>query len=290
MIREAFNFANNGDEFYTRMSDIAREIPNYDWSNMTVYCNCDDPMQSNFYKYFKANFESLGLKRLMATYYSDSPMVFIYDGVSESRFPINSRRFQDNSDIVRMCDAVVTNPPFSSGMMMEFMDMMINSGKRFLFIGPLHILARKRIFDYIRNGLLRIGYTSVNSYGREDGSKSNSPTCWYTNFEVNKPFLNTSYRYDERMYPKYDNCDAIDCSKVEMIPSDYSGMIGVPVSFMGKYNPKQFNLVKILFHPRINGQNMMSRLIIQPKNLHEGIKRVRISENSYRRIFKDISI
>lgn len=126
MVIEGFNFANNGDEFYTRLSDIAREIPNYDWSNLVVYCNCDDPSQSNFYKYFKANFRNLGLKSLLATYYSDNPQMFVYDGISEKSYPINSDRFQDNSHIMGMCDVVVTNPPFSSGMVVELIDMLRN--------------------------------------------------------------------------------------------------------------------------------------------------------------------
>ena len=159
MISEVFNFANNGDEFYTRMSDIAKEIPNYDWSNMTVYCNCDDPMQSNFYKYFKGNFKSLGLKRLLATYYSDNPQMFVYDGVSEKSYPINSGRFQDNSDIIDICDSVVTNPPFSSGMVVELIDMLMSSGKKFLFVGPLNIITKKKIFGYVNSGALRVGYS-----------------------------------------------------------------------------------------------------------------------------------
>ena len=286
MISEVFNFANNGDEFYTRMNNIAKEIPNYNWSNMTVYCNFDDPMQSNFYKYFKGNFKNLGLKKLLATYYSDNPQMFVYDGVSEKSYPINSGRFQDNSDIINMCDAVVTNPPFSSGMVVELIDMLMSSGKKFLFVGPLNIITKKKIFDYVNSGTLRVGYSSINTYGREDGTKSNSPTCWWTNFDVEKPFINTNFTYDENMYPKYDNCDAIDCSRTEMIPNGYNGMMGVPVRFITKYNPKQFTLVGILNHPRIGGKNMMSRIIIQPNNIHEGIKRIKISESSYNRIFK----
>ena len=285
MVTEIFNFGNNGDEFYTRMSDIAKEIPNYDWSNMTVYCNCDDPMQSNFYKYFKGNFKSLGLKRLLATYYSDNPQMFVYDGVSEKSHPINSGRFQDNSDIIDICDAVVTNPPFSSGMVVELIDMLMSSGKKFLFVGPLNIITKKKIFGYVNSGALRVGYSSINTYGREDGTKSNSPTCWWTNFDVEKPFISTNSTYDENMYPKYDNCNAIDCSRTEMIPNGYNGMMGVPVRFITKYNPKQFSLVGILNHPRINGKNMMSRIIIQPNNIHEGVKKIKISESSYRRIF-----
>ena len=239
MISEVFNFANNGDEFYTRMSDIAKEIPNYDWSNMTVYCNCDDPMQSNFYKYFKGNFKSLGLKRLLATYYSDNPQMFVYDGVSEKSYPINSGRFQDNSDIIDICDAVVTNPPFSSGMVVELIDMLMSSGKKFLFVGSLNIITKKKIFGYVNSGLLRVGYSSINTYGREDGTKSNSPTCWWTNFDVEKPFISTNSTYDENMYPKYvmgealsigGNYDAAKMQALELAKQNLAGQIQTEVT------------------------------------------------------------
>ena len=108
--------------------------------------------------------------------------------------------------------------------------------------------------------------------------------------DVNKPFINTNFTYDERMYPRYDNYDAIDCSKTDMIPNNYSGIIGVPIRFITKYNPKQFRLIGILNHPKLNGKNMMSRILIQARNLSEGIKRIKISESSYKRIFKDVSI
>ena len=286
MIKETFNFANNGDEFYTRINDIAKEIPNYDWFNMTVYCNCDDPMRSNFYQYFKKNFKNLGIKKLFATYKSNNPLLFEFDGISEKKTPINSGNFQNNTNIINICDVVVTNPPYSSGMVVEFIDIMLGSGKKFLIVAPLNIITKKKIFDYVNSGTLRVGYSSINTYGREDGTKSNSPTCWWTNFDVEKPLINTNFTYDENMYPKYDNCDAIDCSKTEMIPSGYDGMMGVPVRFITKYNPKQFSLVGILNHPRIGGKNMMSRIIIKPNNIHEGIKRIKISESSYNRIFK----
>lgn len=287
MVSESFNFANNGDEFYTRINDIAKEIPNYNWSNMTVYCNCDNPMQSNFYHYFKSNFKSLGIKRLFATYKSQNPLLFEFNGIEERTTPIGSGNFQDNSNVINICDVVVTNPPYSSGMVVEFIDMMLNSGKKFLIVAPLNIITKKKIFDYVNNDLIRVGYSSINSFDREDGSISNSPSCWWTNFEVEKPLMQTSMAYNEMMYPKYDNYNAIDCSKTNMIPSGYSGVIGVPIRFITKYNPNQFRLIGILNHPRLNGRSMMSRILIQTNGISEGRKIIRITESSYRRIFKN---
>lgn len=286
MIKEAFNFANNGDEFYTRMGDIAKELPNYNLSNMVVYCNCDNPMKSNFYKYFKTNFNSLGIKKLLATYKSNTPILFDFDGINEKQIPIRSGNFQDNTEVINMCDIVVTNPPYSSGMMVEFIDMLLNSGKKFLIVGSLNIITKKKIFDYLNNGLISIGYTNINSFSTENGELLNSPSCWWTNLNVNKPFLKTNYYYDENIYPKYDNYDAIDCSKTEMIPNGYSGIIGVPIRFITKYNPKQFKLIGILNHPKIQRKNMYSRILIQSTNIHEGIKKINIKESSYNRIFK----
>ena len=286
MIEEAFNFANNGDEFYTRINDIAKEIPNYNWSNMTVYCNCDDPLRSNFYQYFKNNFKNLGLRRLFATYKSDNPLLFEFNGVKEKKMGISSGNFQHNTNVIEKCDAVVTNPPYSSGMVVEFIDIILGCGKKFLIVAPLNIITKKKIFDYVNGGLLRVGYNSINTFNREDGTTSNSPSCWWTNFDVEKPFLYVSYRYNKNVYPKYDNYNAIDCSRTSMIPSNYNGVIGVPVRFITNYNPKQFKLIGILNHPRINGKNMMSRILIQINGLYEGIKRIKISDSSYRRIFK----
>jgi len=146
MIREGFNFANNGDEFYTRINDIAKEIPNYNWSNMTVYCNCDDPMRSNFYLYFKKEFRNLGIRKLIATYKSEHPLMIEFDGISEKKIPIGSGDFQHNANIIDMCDVVVTNPPYSNGMAVNLIETMISSGKKFLIVASLNIITKKKDF------------------------------------------------------------------------------------------------------------------------------------------------
>lgn len=289
-LNEIFNYSNRGDEFYTRYSDISKELSNYDLSNMVVYCNCDNPKRSNFYKYFKENFEAKGIKKLIATSNDRIPYLYEYDGVNEKKLPINSGRFQQNSNIINMCDILVTNPPFSSGMALELINMIMNAGKKFIIVAPLSLITRKTIFNYVNKGLLSIGYTSINSFETVDESKLNSSTCWWTNLKVDKPFMPLTSNYDENIYPKYDNYDAIDCSKTKMIPSGYNGIIGVPIRFITKYNPKQFRLIGILNHPRINGRNIMSRILIQNIGINEGIKRIRISENTYKKMFKDICI
>ena len=286
-IDEAFNYANGGNEFYTRMRDVEKELSHYNFSNMIVYCNCDNPTRSNFYKYFKTNFKKLGLRKLLITYISQIPILLEFDGINERKTPIGSGRFQDNEDIIKMCDIVVTNPPFSNGMVISLMDLIIGMGKKFIIVGPISIITRKKVFDYVKSGFVRIGHTSINSFEREDGTISNSATCWWTNMNVDKPILSTNAYYNEEMYPKYDNCDAIDCGESKLIPMDYNGVMGVPIRFITIYNPKQFKLVGILNHPRINGKNIMSRLLIQKiGGLRESIKTIIISENSYNRIFK----
>lgn len=290
LLVEKFNFANNGDEFYTRFSDISKEIPKYNWNGMTVYCNCDDPTRSNFYKFFKQEFKKLGIKKLLATYKSEDPLLFEFDGVNEKRTRINSGYFQNNVNIIKICDAVVTNPPYSRGMMVEFIDMMLNSGKKFLLVGSLNIITKKKIFDYVKSGMLRVGYSSINTFEREDNSLSNSASCWWTNFDVNKPFLKPNNYYNENLYPKYDNYNAIDCSKTSLMPYGYNGVMGVPIRFITKYNSKQYKLIGILNHPRINGKNIMSRILIQNVLTNECIKIVHINEYNYKKLFKSICI
>lgn len=287
MINEAFNFANLGDEFYTRIGDIQNEMSHYDLSNMVVYCNCDDPRYSNFYKYFKGNFKKLGLRGLLATYKSNNPILFEYDGTNEKKTPIDSGNFQDNNTIVDMCDIVVTNPPFSNKMVIDLIDTLLNKGKKFIIVGPLHLINKDKIFNYFKEGLINVGYSSINRYATEDGGGQGSPTCWWTNLEVNKPFFKTNYTYDEEIYPKYDNCDAIDSTYKEMIPSDYNGVIGTSIRFIINYNREQFDLVGKLDDPRINGKKLYTRLLIKHKNVNENKKKiVIIREEKFNKIFQ----
>lgn len=112
LLLEAFRNALSGDEFYTKYSDIQKELSNYDFSNMIVYCNCDKPDSSNFVKFFKDNFSVLGLKKLMATFSGTEPFLYEFDGIKDKKTEIASGRFQDNIELIRQCDIIATNPPF----------------------------------------------------------------------------------------------------------------------------------------------------------------------------------
>jgi len=261
---EAFNKINRGDEFYTRYNDIAKELCNYNLSSMIVYCNCDSPDSSNFVKYFKNNFSQLGLKELLATFNTSEPILYRYNGVEAKTYKITSGRFQDNYDIISMCDIVVTNPPFSNGMAIEMLNTLLKSGKKFIIVVPLTIVLKKDIINYFNNGQLKTGYTNIGRFDSPEGNTIKSSTIWVTNMDVNKSNM-FGTKYDERNYFKYDNFDAIDCSKSSMIPTDYDGYIGVPISFITKFNPNEYNIKGVLNEPYINGKKLYARLIIRKK-------------------------
>lgn len=261
---EAFNAINRGDEFYTRYNDVSRELRNYNLSNMTVYCNCDNPESSNFVKYFKNNFKQIGLKELLVTFNTSEPNLYRYNGIETKLYKIKSGRFQDNYDIISMSDIVITNPPFSNGMAIEMLNTLLKSGKKFIIVAPLTIILKKGILNYFNNGILKTGYTSIGKFNSPEGDTIQSSTIWLTNMDVNKSSA-FGIKYDERNYIKYDNFDAIDCSKSSMIPINYDGYIGVPLSFISKFNPNEYNIVGILNKPILEGKSMMSRLIIKKK-------------------------
>ena len=262
---EAFNNAHGGDEFYTRYDDIKKELANYDFSGMVVYCNCDNPQSSSFVKYFRDNFDSTGIKCLLATFYSNEPILYRYDGVKETTKPIKSGSFLDNGKVMDLCDIVVTNPPFSEGLPSKLVNMVISKGKKYLIIAPIQLCIRKGMLELVNNGDLKCGYNQVGRFDRPDGSIGKVTTYWWTNMPVEKPDLNLTARYDERLYPKYDNYDAIECSKFANIPKDYDGKIGVPISFIRVFNPNQFTIHGVLQTPKLNGKNMYTRFIISKK-------------------------
>lgn len=142
---EAFNNARSGDEYYTRYRDIEKELSNYNFSRMIVYCNCDNPESSSFVKYFKDNFENLGLKCLLATFVGAQPMLYRYDGVQATTKPLSSGRFQDNKGIVSMCDIVVTNPPFSNQAPVELIKIVTSLGIKYV------IFSKKSYMRCIQN-------------------------------------------------------------------------------------------------------------------------------------------
>ena len=252
------------DEFYTQLTDIEKELVHYVdfFKGKVVYCNCDDARESNFFKYFTIRFEELGLKKLITTGYKadGKGVVLIYEGdkngnrmVEDSEIII--KELEGNGDFrsaeciefLKECDVVVTNPPFS--LFREYVAQLMEYGKKFLIIGNKNAITYKEIFPYIKNDMLWLGITTPDEYRLPNGeiTQSVKGLCrWFTNIDHKKH--NESFplhrKYDATAYPKYDNYDAIEVSKVSEIPEDYEGVMGVPITFLDKYCPTQFEIVK----------------------------------------------
>lgn len=250
------------DEFYTQLYDIENELKHYKehFRGKVVFCNCDDPDWSSFWVYFQEGFEHLGLARLIATHYSQ--------GKSSYKLEFDGRRSADGKPIVRQtdlegdgdfrsaecvellkeADIVVTNPPFS--LFREYVGQLVEHGKQFLVIGSQNAITYKETFKLIRENRLWLGNAKPKQFKQPDGSiKTFGNICWFTNLPHKKRneelILFRAYSGNEHRYPKYDNYDAIEVSKVVDIPADYAGVMGVPITFLDKYNPEQFEIVGI---------------------------------------------
>ena len=315
---------NKNDEFYTQLSDIEKELAHYKqhFKGKTVLCNCDDPRVSNFFHYFAYNFEHLGLKRLITTCYKNQERDLFSQNDSESAIWLeyfgdkNGNRIPDPEEIgihnlkgdgdfrskecielLKQADIVVTNPPFS--LFREYVAQLVEYDKKFLIIGNKNAVTYKEIFSLFKENKIRIGYRNMNSdfwlevpEGNsfekvENGKKvKHIMACWYTNLPTTKQeeVLVLYKKYTPEEYPKYDNYDAIDVSKVTDIPQDYNGVIGVPITFLDKYNPEQFEIVGMISsagynkevvgidflgekdaRPLINGKNIYARFLIKKK-------------------------
>jgi hypothetical protein len=281
--------ANKQDEFYTQLSDIAKELRHYarHFKDKSVLCNCDDPRVSNFFKYFLNKFEELGLKRLITTCYkNDQPdlfsqnrsakgIYFEYAGEQKGkRLPdpakIKPRELKSDGDfrseecvnLLKQADIVITNPPFS--LFREYVEQLVRHKKRFIILANQNTLSTKDVFELVRDGKLWLGYNNGDMAFRvpdhyepretrfwldEHGNKWRSfgTMCWLTNIDIAKRHedLILYKTYDPKVYPTYDNFDAIEVSKVEEIPLDYSGAMGVPGGFLTKHNPDQFEIIGI---------------------------------------------
>ena len=247
-----------------------------------VYCNCDDARESNFFKYFPLNFEFLGLKKLISTGYKadGKGVVLVYEGDK------NGNRRVDNEEIIvnelngdgdfrseecieylKECDVVVTNPPFS--LFRQYVKQLMDYNKKFIIIGEQNALTYKEIFPLIKDNKIWWG-KSIHSGDRKfyvpDNYPLNASTCgidengkrfvnvkgirWWTNVKevINNEPLNLYKRYSFEDYPKYENFDAINVDKVADIPMDYDGIMGVPITFLDKYCPTQFEIIDINPH------------------------------------------
>ena len=261
------------DEFYTQLVDLEKELQHYKkhFKDKIVFCNCDDPTYSNFWKYFHLNFKFLGLKKLISTHYdSKNPTYKMeYSGGNDADCNIGLKislkgngdfRSQECIDILKESDIVVTNPPFS--LFREYVSQLIKYNKKFIIIGNMNAITYKEIFPLIKNNKIWAGYSfnktfefSVPDYYETSKSKRidengrkiiKVPTiCWFTNEKISKHTekLFLTEKYDPEKYPKYDNYDAINVDKVAEIPKDYDGVMGVPISFLDKYCPEQFEIL-----------------------------------------------
>jgi len=306
------------DEFYTQLVDIEKELKHYkeQFRGKVVYCNCDDPFESNFFKYFAANFNTLGLKKLIATSYKPSPIANTQLGlfgenkvldpkkgrpkITANKFIINEVkdmdgdgafdlsdiaaqlkanknnewtplegegdfRSEESIELLKQSDVVVTNPPFS--LFREYIAQLVEYDKKFLIIGNVNSITYRESFKLIKENKMWLG-ASIHSGDREfrvpvdypleaagtridkDGNKyiRVKGVRWFTNLDYEERHENFVLykKYVPNEYQKFDNYEAINVDKTSEIPVDYDGVIGVPITFMDKYNPAQFEIVGLI--------------------------------------------
>ncbi|WP_205518112.1 adenine-specific methyltransferase EcoRI family protein [Sphingorhabdus sp. Alg239-R122] len=311
------------DEFYTQYVDIQKEVEAYlefdldAFRGKIVYCNCDDPFESNFFKYFAANFNRLGLKKLISTSYDGSPVAGVQltldeynrtngkrqkpkaiaieieevkdlngDGATDiedvrlflEQNPHHRTNLAEGGDfrssecveLLKQADIVVTNPPFS--LFREYVALLVRHKKKLLIIGNTNSITYKEIFPLIKANKLWLGCTNFNvgmffevpddwenfhHIDEQTGKKIArvSTSCWYTNIDHGRRHeplslmtMADNLRYSKNLkgksaYDRYDNYDAIEIGFYKDIPSDYDGIMGVPITFINKYNPDQFEIV-----------------------------------------------
>ncbi|MCX6756546.1 MAG: adenine-specific methyltransferase EcoRI family protein [Candidatus Nomurabacteria bacterium] len=309
------------DEYYTQLADIENELRHYthQLQGKVILCNCDDPFESNFFKYFAMKFNQLGLKKLIATSYNPSPIAGSQLALFDVNPPLKNGMSKDSKhsykieitevkdvdgdgsinladveyllkhdgnslkllkedgdfrskeciELLKQADVVITNPPFS--MLREYIAQLVEYKKDFIIVGSIHSLHYKEIFDLIKLNRLWLGHKPTGTdmlfnvpeeFAKElvatkkEGSgykiidgviMGRAAAIWYTNLDIQKRHIPlTLYKkYTPEEYPKYDNLNAIDVGKVMEIPEDYSGLMGVPDSFLDKFNPDQFELIGI---------------------------------------------
>ena len=292
------------DEFYTQLTDIERELQHY-WQHFrgkVVLCNCDDPYESNFFKYFALRFNQLGLKKLICTCYDGSPVagtqlsLFSLDAegnekktaykveisevkdmngdgavdLSDVEYLIQNDknvlsvlkgngdfRSQECIELLKQADIVVTNPPFS--LFREYIAQLVKFDKKFLIVGRQANVAYKEIFSLIIKNEVWLGYgfkgaaahfispyeDIASASNHKEGMIRVSGVHWFTNLEIPKrnEFIDLVCKYSPETYLKYENYNAIEISKTADIPCDYEGIMGVPITFLDKYSPEQFEII-----------------------------------------------
>ena len=325
------------DEFYTQLVDIEKELKHYkdQFRGKVVYCNCDDPYESNFFKYFASNFNALELKKLITTSYSGSPIVGgqlplfqVAGSKGKQPFKIEIKEVPDidkdgainlddvkyllkhdkntatplkgsgdfRSDecieLLKQADVVVTNPPFS--LFREYVAQLMEHKKKFLILGDQNAITYKETFGYIKDDKLWLGYDNGGTKWFQVPMDYDIPTesrkkivngvkyfsmgriLWFTSLDTTKRHENFVLykKYTPKEFPKYDNYDVINVDKVSDIPMNYKGVMGVPITFVDKYNPKQFEILGVANSARwigykcltlIQGRKIYNRILIKLK-------------------------
>lgn len=347
------------DEFYTRLEDVENELRHYQhhFKGKTVFCNCDDPFESAFFTYFAMNFNAFGLKKLIATSYTGSPIAgsqlpfFETAGLQSAQsdkqaYKVEITEVIDRNDdgavdlldvehllrhdanviapisgdgdfrskeavaLLKESDIVVSNPPFS--LWREYVAQLIEHDKKFIIIGSLNAITYAEIFPLLKEDKLWLGYgfTAGNAYFKvpesyQDtfvGGVFNPKTGlvkfrnvgWYTNLDIKKRHedLTLFKRYKPTEYPAYDNYDAIDVSKTAEIPYDWAGVMGVPISFMNRYSPEQFEILGITDRHDLHGLKVKTYTAADAKN-HNDLNRrgaIRQSDGSLKSTYARILI
>lgn len=346
------------DEFYTQLVDIEKELKHYkeQFKDKVVYCNCDDPFESNFFKYFASNFNALGLKRLIATSYKPSPIAntelvlqpslligyedkvinkptkpkgrpkatankLIINEVSDldgdgafdlrdiaEQLKANKNnewsplegdgdfRSPESVELLKQADIVVTNPPFS--LFREYVAQLVEHSKKFLILGDQNAITYKETFNLIQDNKLWTGYDNGGTKWFQVPDDYDIPTetrkktengiqyfsmgriMWFTNLDMEKRHQEmTLYKkYSPDEFAKYDNYDILNVDKVADIPMDYKGVMGVPITFVDKYSPEQFEILGIANSARwigyecftlIDGRKIYNRILIKNKKLQK---------------------
>lgn len=249
------------DEFFTQITDIENELQYYaeHLKDKTIYCNCDNPLTSNFFKYFYDNFEKLQLKRLIASHYVEqvddlfddvkNVKATYYDSLNGCIKELKGDgdfRSKECLNLLKQADIVITNPPFS--LFSEFIKLVSDYNKKYVLIGHLTSITLKNVFNLIKTGNLFLGVTTLRGFFENDlRILVKIPNVrWFTNIEhgVKPKELVLTKEYKECEYKKYDNYDAINVDKTVDIPKDYYKVVGVPISFLDKYNPEQFEILE----------------------------------------------
>lgn len=293
------------------------------FKDKVVYCNCDDPRVSNFFHYFSHNFEKLGLKKLITTCYKNQDMDLFSENKSEEAIYLEyygdkngnnvpdpdeigikklksdgDFRSKESIDLLAQADIVVTNPPFS--LFREYVAQLIEHDKKFIIVGHQNAISYKEIFKLIKEDKMWLGYGFkggaahfINKHyedyatagDHQEGMIRVSGVTWFTNLDISKRHedLILYKNYNPKEYPKFDNYDAINVDKTNEIPMDYKGAIGVPITFLNKYSPEQFEIIdglnrySILDGPtpetqgkylsQVNGNPIYVRIVIKNKKI-----------------------